>query len=606
MNELVFDIQRFADDDSELSADEKQRIRESSLPHLRMISNVAKVPIFSTFVTVLENNKDTFEFIDENVSPIFNLVGALYNRQFGKNGTRKLVEEAAVFSSTVKIVDSILDFFDNLVGANPNVVDKKFVEITNDTLKICNTISKLQDSGESGLVLSLVTASLSYGLTVLNTIDGIDPGEQIKINKAFAKLGYTAVKGILKELGKESEKFTAPFGLADLGISAIVGAIEVFSQKGIREEYYSDDGLPEDIARKEALLDALSSGLHEAFTTYLKGADDVAFRAGQFLGEGCKWLAHAFTGDFSYEMTISEMNYMDFVRELAKRGEYNSTNTADAITVSGNGTSLYAQDGDDYIENFYSNVTILAGHGNDIVSSYGGAKYNSIFGGNGNDYLYIHDNGSTVEGGNNDDHLLIYKDKNKVYGGAGNDILIIQGDSNIVSGGTGTDLIELNGATNSVIEYTQGDGADVIFGYDESTLIKIKSGDYSTCVSGNDAIIIVGKGGIIIKDAKDLKLNINTIELEEGKTLQPEENTFISNPYDNAIILTPGLFGTEKALRGTNNSDRIENTLDNVMIYGFSGDDNDYIYNEADKVTVDGGAGKDTIENSGKKCFDTR
>ncbi|MBE8953604.1 MAG: hypothetical protein SR1Q7_10760 [Quinella sp. 1Q7] len=635
MSAFEFDLQRFVDDDS-LNTDEKQQLRESSLPHLRMICNVAKNPIVTALFTVLENNKDALELIDKNVSPVYSLIGSLYKRQFGKNGLLKLKEEADLFSSAVKIADSILDVYDNLVGADADTVTNKCLGITNEALKICNTATRLQNKGESGFVLSLVTASLSYGLTVLASLDNLTPEAQTKINKTFIKSGGTTIKTLLKEFASNAEKFTAPFGLVDMGVSAFVGIIEGFSQIGVREEYYSDDGLPEDIARKEALLDALSSGLHETFTTYLKGADDVAFKAGQFLSEGCKWLAHAFSGDFGYEITISEKNYMEFVREAALKGEYGSTSTADVLTVSGSSTSLYAQDGDDYIENVYSHVTILAGHGNDLVSSYGGAKYNSMFGGNGDDYLYIHDTGSTIVGGNNDDHLLIYKDKNIVNGNDGNDYIFVQGASNTVSGGANTDLIELRGATKTVIEYTQGDGTDVIYGYDVSDLIKIK-GNYSTVISGNDVLIYVGDGGIIVKDAKDLKININTIELAEDETLPTSGEIFFTNPYNNAIVLMDGLWSDQKALRGTNGNDYIENTLSNVMIYGFdgsdtiinrgnnvtinsgagadkiynygatvkinAGDDNDYIYNEGYKATLVGADGSDTIDNSGADSF---
>lgn len=634
MAEFIFNLRRFADnggssEDDTLTAEEKEQIRNSSLPHLRMISNVAKNPIFSAFISVLENNKDALEILDKNVAPIYNLVGALYKRQFGKNATRELMKEAALFASTVKIVDSILDIYDNLAGADAEAVTNEIFKITDEAVKIGN---KLGMEDYSGIFSSLSSAALSYGLTVLTSIDNLTPEAQTKIYKSFVKVGGTTVRELLKEVLGSTNKFTAPFGLVDLGVSVMVGIVEGFSQMDIREEYYSDDGLPEDIARKEALLDALSSGLHETFHSYLKGADDIAFKTGQFLGEGCKWLANALSGNFNYEITVSDKNYMDYVREIAKRGEYNSTSTADALTVSSSGVSLYAQDGDDYIENFYSNVTILAGHGNDIVSSYGSAKYNSILGGNGNDYLYVRDTGNTIEGGKNNDHLFIYKGKNIVSGNEGGDILFVQGEANTVNGGASTDLIYLDGATKTVIEYAQGDGVDAIYGYDTSDVIKIK-GDYSTLISGDDVIIQVGDGGLIVKDAKDLKININTIELEEGETLPEPQGTFISNPYDNAVILTPGLWGTEKALRGTNGNDRIENTLDNIMIYGLGGDDtiinygkhvtinsgagndhvenygasvkinggddNDYIYNEAARVTISGGGGKDTIENSG-------
>ena len=632
MEEIVFNLQRFADDNSGLTDAEKKAARDSSLPHLRMISNVAKVPLFSAFVSMLEEKKTETEFLSSTVAPVYNLIGALYKRQYGKNGVLKLMEEAAIFTSTVKIIDSVLDICDNLADADAEALEDNILKIADESVKIGN---KLKLENYNGIFSSVGSAALSYGLTVLASIDNLTPKAQTKIYKAFVKVGGATIKSVFKDVFETGEKFTAPFGLVDMGMSVLIGIVEGVSQMGIREEYYSDDGLPEDIAHKEALLDALSSGVHEAFHTYLKGADDIAFKVGQAFGEGCKWLAHAFSGDFSYEITISDMNYMEFVREIAKRGEYNSSSNADTINVPDSGVSIYAQDGDDYIENFYNNVTILAGHGNDTVSSYGGAKYNSILGGNDSDYLYIKNSSSTIEGGKDNDRFFITGDKNIIYGNDGDDQVSIKGSGNFFSGGTGDDLMLLDGAKNVVIEYTAGDGTDAIYGYDTSDLIKIK-GEYSIFVSGNDKIIQIGKGGIIVKDAKDLTLNINTIDLEEGETL-PEGSGEGFTPYTGGIVLAPRFQDNGEALRGTSTNDRIENTLSNIMIYSGDGNDtiinygdnvtinagngndhvlnygdsvkinggkdNDYIYSEGYKVTINAGDGKDTVDNKGNKSF---
>ena len=55
----------------------------------------------------------------------------------------------------------------------------------------------------------------------------------------------------------------------------------------------------------------------------------------------------------------------------------------------------YADDGDDYLENVASNVTIWGGHVNDTIYSYGysvtivgGAGNDAISGGGGNDIIY--------------------------------------------------------------------------------------------------------------------------------------------------------------------------------------------------------------------------
>ena len=596
MNEIIFDLQRFADD-STLTADEKEAIQRSSLPHLRMISNVAKNPIFTGFVNLLEQNKDSLEKIDKYVSPMFTLIGAFSKKKFGKDGLITLAQEATLFSSMVKIVDSILDVCDNLVGADADAVDKELGDIVTEISKMCGSISKLSDKNEDGILMPIVTASLSYGLAVMASIDNLKPDKQKAIDKALVKLGGATIKGFLKEIMQDSTAFTAPFGIADFGISVFVGILEGMSRNADKIDYYSDDGLPEDIVRKEAMMDAIASGLKETLHTYLKGTDDIASYAGQILAQGCKWLGHLFAGELdSYQFSMLEMNYMETIREIAKKGEYSSSSYSDIITVASSGTSVYAQDGNDYIENEFSNVTIFAGHGNDMVSSYGGAKYNSIHGGNGNDNLYITNSYSTIDGGKDNDFIFVYQGKNSINGNDGSDIILVRSEANTVIGGAGDDFFDLTDSTKTIIDYTQGDGQDVIYGYNTSHVIKIK-GDYSTVISGEDVIIQVGDGGIIVDSAKDLKLNINTIELAEDESLPTYTNTLIKNPYDNAIILMPSFQGSKDVLRGTNNGDYIENTLSNIMIYGFNG--NDTISNYGDNVTINAGAGNDHVENYG-------
>lgn len=80
MNKFTFNIQRFTDDEK------KTLLRESTLPHLRMICNVANTPIFSGFISLLENNKDSLEKIDKYISPIFDLISAFYQRKYPEIG----------------------------------------------------------------------------------------------------------------------------------------------------------------------------------------------------------------------------------------------------------------------------------------------------------------------------------------------------------------------------------------------------------------------------------------------------------------------------------------------------------------------------------------
>ena len=640
MSELAFDLQRFADE-----ADDKHKARESLLPHLRMICNVANTPIFSGFISILENLKNGLEFNDKYASPLYDFIGAIYKSKFDLDD---LVDEATLFASTVTIANSILDVCDRMAGNKFLEASEELGKIAGETLNICNTLLKIQSERVTklkkpeeydDLFIPIITATISYGLATLSTFEEeeLTPEIQSDINKALVKLGGATLEALLTEiLGDEAKKFTTPFGAADIGLSVLVGILEGFNKYSEQMEYYSDDGLPEDIAKKEAIIDAVSGGLHDAMSNYLRGVDDIAFNIGQALGEGCKWVKSLISGTSdSYEFSISDKTYAECIREVAKRNEYGSSSVADTIEIDAANSSLYAQDGDDRIYNVFPNVTLYGGHGDDSINLYEGAKDNSIFGGNGADYIYSEGTNGTLYGGKDDDFFLISGNKNVVFGEEGNDKFFVLGSSNSISGGSGDDIIILDGATKSVIDYTQGDGQDVIYGYNTSDVIKIK-GEYSTAVSGRDVIIQVGKGGIIVKDAKDLKININTIELEEGESLPAEQGACITNPYDNAIILMPSFQGNNDVLRGTSGNDRIENTLDNIMIYGLDGDDtiinygkgvtinagggndhvenygasvkinggddNDYIYNEAIRVTINGGDGKDTINNTGNNA----
>ena len=71
-----FDLQMF--DEDELTAEEKEKIRKSSPPHLRMLSNIVKIPIFSALVTDLEHAKTATEILSSTAAPIFSFVNALY------------------------------------------------------------------------------------------------------------------------------------------------------------------------------------------------------------------------------------------------------------------------------------------------------------------------------------------------------------------------------------------------------------------------------------------------------------------------------------------------------------------------------------------------
>ena len=249
----------------------------------------------------------------------------------------------------------------------------------------------------------------------------------------------------------------------------------------------------------------------------------------------------------------------------------NGTSYADTISNSGDSVTIDAGDGDDYIWNEYAYyVTINAGAGNDFISNNSSSV--KIDAGDGNDSIYSG-----------------YGDSVTINAGAGNDFIGNSGWYTTINAGAGNDIISLgshNSTTNSlsVIQYANGDGNDIIYGYNSDDTISISGGSYSKSTVGNDVILTVGNGKITLDNAKGTTLNI------KGTLSGGSSGKKITNSTANA------------KLTGTNYADTISNTYsnntksgDNVSIYGGAG--NDSIYNQKSYyVTINAGDGADTIK----------
>ena len=117
-----------------------------------------------------------------------------------------------------------------------------------------------------------------------------------------------------------------------------------------------------------------------------------------------------------------------------------------------------------------------------------------------------------------------------INAGAGNDsINVWEWNEVTVRGGTGDDTITGTGE-GKVIEYASGDGNDVILGYDDDDIIRLVDGaDYTTQRSDDDAIISVGSGSILLKDAASQSVKIT------GGT-NTAVGIKINNSTDNTIL----------------------------------------------------------------------
>ena len=282
-------------------------------------------------------------------------------------------------------------------------------------------------------------------------------------------------------------------------MSVVIDAIEIVSTYEQHINYYLDDNMPEETAFKEAMLDAVVSGLHDGFSNYAKELDDWVFNSSRFLMGAGVWLGESIKSwlnktNNDYEYTESEKNYAEWWRAAAQRLAYGTTNVSDTIEVDAANSSLYALGGNDQIYSVYQNVTIYGGHGNDSISLYENAKFNSVFGGKGSDYLYSASTNGTMYGGKDADFFFVSGNKNVLLGEEDNDKIVVQGNSNSISGGKGN---------------------DTIYGFDEDDTLQISGGTYSTQTNGDDLILTVGTGKIIIVGAANKTLNIDGEKISE-------------------------------------------------------------------------------------------
>ena len=126
------------------------------------------------------------------------------------------------------------------------------------------------------------------------------------------------------------------------------------------------------------------------------------------------------------------------------------------------------------------------------------------------DTLYAFDGKNTLYGGAGNDSLYSEAQNNKFYGDAGNDTIFAFKSYSTISGGADSDLISLRPAAHQcVVEYNNGDGNDIVYGFDSNDTLKISGGKYSMTTSGEDLVVKVGDGSITFKYCKNLSINID-------------------------------------------------------------------------------------------------
>ncbi|MBD3879064.1 MAG: hypothetical protein SR1Q5_05175 [Quinella sp. 1Q5] len=283
--------------------------------------------------------------------------------------------------------------------------------------------------------------------------------------------------------------------------------------------------------------------------------------------------------------SMSKVPSLNVINNETSNSTIKGTNGKDVIYSSGawnndhhqgiGKVTINARGGDDYIEIAGSELSIVGGEGNDIVQA-DNISRSTIRGGNGKDSINVYnsDSGSNVS----------------IDGGAGNDTIYSPTNNSTLRGGEGNDTIDSYGF-GVLFQYTDGDGKDKIYGFNETSTLSIFDSSYSTKRSGDNIILTVGKGKIFLMGAAYLS-NVN---ITKGLTL------------DNASAAKVTLASDVKDANASTRTKNIKitgNALDNSIVGGSKndtitgGNGEDYISGGAGNDKLYGGKGNDTLWGS--------
>ena len=165
-------------------------------------------------------------------------------------------------------------------------------------------------------------------------------------------------------------------------------------------------------------------------------------------------------------------------------------------------------------------------------------------------------------------------------------------------------------AINNLIQYSLGDGNDIIYGFKSHSTLSIGGGSYSTQVSDLDIIITVGDGKITLVDAANLSsLNIvgtkstvqPTLLTATDKTKSPVTVASAIKTID-ASSRTSGIKITDNALAnsiiGGSGADTLWGDDGNDIFIYSAGNDVIADYATGDKISLGAAISKASISGS--------
>ncbi|MBE8953894.1 MAG: calcium-binding protein, partial [Quinella sp. 1Q7] len=397
--------------------------------------------------------------------------------------------------------------------------------------------------------------------------------------------------------------------------------------------YGGADGITVNMAgrniEQEDLRYYLSSTIAHEMTHVMQGIFGVMSYSTSYMYEGMANLTegssgYAFANDpdnLAYYLNLDSVNYTTNPRDYRCMytvgymfWRYLMRQASDSYDSSKNyswkdNSHISGTANGEFLTGSGTNVTIVAGAGNDTLTVYGKnmkafgeegadciligslASGASIDGGLGNDSIDNSGSNVTINGGAGSDSINCKGDSVKIFGGADNDIILVEKTSDYnwsieaweftyhdkatIDGGLGNDTIDnsgnkvtLDGGTGSDSINSKGDSVKIFGGADNDIILVEKTSDYNW-------------------DIEVWEFTYHDKATIDGGT----GNDSIKNENSNASI------------NGGTGNDTIENHGDKTILQGGAGSDmlinGEYFSSGGVKVSISGGDGNDTLTNSG-------
>lgn len=257
------------------------------------------------------------------------------------------------------------------------------------------------------------------------------------------------------------------------------------------------------------------------------------------------------------------------------------TNQADTLSTQYSSGTILAGGGNDAVTTLGSSYVVDGGAGNDSITSTSGQV--SLYGGIGDDLLSFGFNGrGLLDGGDGNDQLLASFSTDTIFGGAGNDTIRAGGGgADVLAGGSGADLFQVapvGGTPGIGLGSVTIDGGEADAATDTLTF------------AGHTAAVIVTYTG---NEAATFTDGVSSGQFAGVEALlMTAQNDVVNAAADSAGINADGGAGKD-SLTGGAGGDTLSGGSGNDLLVGGAGAD--YADGGAEADSVGGGAGNDTL-----------